>query len=59
MSDDNPDKPDKPLEVTWGDDVPPPRKPSWGCLAAAIIASGASVIALIIVIKVILAVLLP
>jgi hypothetical protein len=40
----------------WDDDgAPPPRQFGWGCLAAVIIASIATVVALVIVIQVIAA----
>jgi hypothetical protein len=38
----------------WSDDgAQPPRKPGWGCLAAVIIGSVTTVVALVIVLKVI------
>lgn len=37
----------------WSDDAPPPRQASWGCLVAAIIGSVTTVIAVVIVLKLI------
>jgi hypothetical protein len=37
----------------WDDNAPPPRQASWGCLAAVIIGSIATVIAVVIVCNVI------
>jgi hypothetical protein len=42
-----------PVDPWSDDDAKPPRQPGWGCLAAVIIASATSVIAVVLVLKMI------
>jgi hypothetical protein len=44
-----------PVDPWSEDEAKPPRQPGWGCLVAVVIASATSIIALVLVLKVIVA----